>query len=159
MIGIISDTHDNVDAIKKAVAIFKEKKVDFVLHLGDMAAAATISFFDGVKIKMLLGNVHSESEIMKEKVEAIGGEFLGDYHEMEYNGKKFALYHGTQKGMLGSLIRSQEFDFVLHGHDHTKRDDMVGKTRVINPGALYMAVGQKTVALLDNDDLEFVTIE
>jgi putative phosphoesterase len=35
MIGIISDTHDNLPAIKRAVDLFNEKNVDLVLHAGD----------------------------------------------------------------------------------------------------------------------------
>ena len=36
MIGIISDTHENENAIKKAVEIFKDKNTDFVVHCGDI---------------------------------------------------------------------------------------------------------------------------
>jgi len=33
-IGIISDTHDNLPQIKKAVEIFNREKVELVLHAG-----------------------------------------------------------------------------------------------------------------------------
>ena len=39
-------------------------------------------------------------------------------------------------------------DFLLHGHTHTVQDERVGRTRVINPGALHRA-SRYTCALLD----------
>ena len=62
--------------------------------------------------------------------------------------------------MLNELIRSQKYDYVLYGHTHTKRNDKIGKTRVINPGAHYYTTFVKTIALLDleKDDVKFVQI-
>jgi predicted phosphodiesterase len=34
-LGVISDARDNLPMIAKAVKIFKENKVEFVLHAGD----------------------------------------------------------------------------------------------------------------------------
>jgi predicted phosphodiesterase len=56
-------------------------------------------------------------------------------------------------------LESQSFDYLLHGHTHVKRDERVGRTRVINPGALHRA-REKTVAVLDTatDMLTFLTV-
>ena len=35
-IGIIGDTHDNVINVKRAIQLFKRKKVNFVIHTGDI---------------------------------------------------------------------------------------------------------------------------
>ena len=47
----------------------------------------------------------------------------------------------------------------MTGHTHIKRDEKIGKTRVINPGALFR-IYPYTIALLDveTDRLEFVKI-
>lgn len=37
-IGIISDTHDQVEKIKKAISIFNKEKVFLVYHLGDFCS-------------------------------------------------------------------------------------------------------------------------
>ena len=37
-IGVLSDTHDHIPKIKRAVEIFNEEKVDLVLHSGDIVA-------------------------------------------------------------------------------------------------------------------------
>ncbi len=41
MIGILSDSHDNLDAIKKAVNLLNKKKVDLVIHAGDLISPFT----------------------------------------------------------------------------------------------------------------------
>ena len=50
-------------------------------------------------------------------------------------------------------------DYLLHGHTHETRDERVGRTRVVNPGALSRAA-RYTCALLDprSDALRFLEI-
>jgi predicted phosphodiesterase len=60
---------------------------------------------------------------------------------------------------MRTALESQRFDYLLHGHSHLTRDERVGRTRIINPGALHRA-REKTVALLDTatDALKFITV-
>ena len=46
------------------------------------------------------------------------------------------MLHGDNEEALQNLIASGEYAYVLHGHTHKRRDQTVGRTRVINPGAL-----------------------
>ena len=66
LIGIISDTHDNVANILKAVEIFKVR-AEMVIHLGDIIAPATIQFFKDLKIAFLKGNCDGDIELLKKK--------------------------------------------------------------------------------------------
>ena len=79
--------------------------------------------------------------------------------EFTYKNKKFYAYHGTKSKILNGAIQSNKYDYILTGHTHQKRDDKVGKTRIINPGALFR-VYPCTVALLDleNDKLDFCQV-
>jgi predicted phosphodiesterase len=43
---------------------------------------------------------------------------------------------------------AQEHDYLLQGHTHVRLDECVGRTRIINPGALHRAA-VKTVVTLD----------
>ncbi len=38
ILGIISDSHDNLPKLKKAVTLFNKKNVSLVLHAGDYIA-------------------------------------------------------------------------------------------------------------------------
>ena len=50
-------------------------------------------------------------------------------------------------------------DWLLHGHTHQVRDERIGRTRIINPGALQRA-RRYTVGLLDteSDSLDVLEI-
>ena len=45
MIGLMSDSHDNLDAIRSAVKIFNKKNLDMVIHAGDLISPFTASEF------------------------------------------------------------------------------------------------------------------
>lgn len=67
--------------------------------------------------------------------------------------------HGNDHRLKQRLISSQEHDYLCQGHTHAKEDTRVGRTRLINPGALHRA-NPKTVALLDSvaDTVEFLVV-
>ena len=159
MIGIISDTHENENAIKKAVKILKSRNVEFAVHCGDIISPQMLEHFKGLKMKFVFGNNDGEKKGLNQMAKQFGFEEITDEKEFEYKGKKFYIYHGTKKEKLDSAIKSNKYDYVLTGHSHIKRDEKTGKTRVINPGALFR-IYPYTIALLDvkKDKLEFVKI-
>jgi len=160
MIGIISDTHENEEAIKKAVKIFKEKNVEFVVHCGDIISPPMLEYFKGLKMKFIFGNNDGERNGLNTKAKELDWEEIIDEKEFGYNGKKFYVYHGTDKEKLDSSIKSNKYDYVLTGHTHVKKDERIGKTRVINPGALFR-IYPYTIALLDikKNKLDFIEIK
>ena len=161
MIGIISDTHDNIFAIKKAADIFKKRNVKLVLHLGDIIAPVTVLYFKDLRIKFILGNCDGDVENIKGRINEIDGEFLGIFSELELENKKIALLHGQDTKKLNELILTGQYNYILHGHTHVKRNEKVGMARIINPGAFYPTVEEKTIAILDviNDEVEFIKID
>lgn len=159
MIGIISDTHENENAIKKAVKIFKSRNVEFVVHCGDIISPQMLDYFKELKMKVVFGNNDGEKAGLNKMASEYGWEEITEEKEFEYKGRRFYVYHGTNKEKLDAAIKSNKYDYVFTGHTHIKRDDKFGKTRVINPGALFR-IYPYTIALLDaeNDKLEFMKI-
>lgn len=160
MLGIISDTHENVSAIKKAIDIFKAMECDMIIHCGDIISPGTVQFFKGLNIKFVKGNCDGDVEMLNVKIQEINGEFFEDTYEFIYEGKKFIAYHGSDRTKLKKMVESRQYDYVLTGHTHRKEDVRVNKTRVINPGALYPTIEEKTVAVLNvpKDELKFMAL-
>ena len=160
MIGIISDTHDNVPNILKAKEIFKQKKAELVLHAGDVIAPKTVTFFDGLIVWFVKGNADGDTEKIKMFAEKQNSKYLGEQAEFELEGKKFFLYHGTNPDKLREAIMSQKYDYVITGHTHEPFDKKEGKTRIINPGAHYY-MSSNTIVLLDikKDSVEFIEVK
>jgi len=162
LLGIISDTHDNSENAKKAVEIFKKKKVDLVVHCGDWVAPSMVKFFDGLKIVSVLGNCDGDVLTLNKKLDEIGGELKGDFTSLEFDDKKIAVYHGKPKELLDVLIKSKDFDVVLHGHTHRKRSETVGGVLAINPGAHRLDIPKEdqTIVIYDTkeDEVEFIQV-
>lgn len=159
-IGIISDTHDNYLGTKKAVEIFRKKKADFIVHLGDLISPPMLKCFEGIKLKLCLGNNEGELFFLMEKLKGMDAELYRYVCEFEIDGKRFAAYHGQSKEINDALVKCGKYDYVLLGHTHEKYDRKEGSVRIINPGTLFLGENEKTIAVLDaaKDKLEFVDI-
>jgi putative phosphoesterase len=153
-IGIISDSHDHMENIKSAVQIFKEKKVDYVLHLGDYINPASVKLFQGVKLIGIFGNNDGDKFRLINSFNEIGGEIKGDFFEFEEDGLKVACYHGTEPQIKDSLIESGKYDVVIYGHTHKYENSHVNNTLVLNPGTAHGFWKDATVMVFDTNTRE-----
>ena len=79
----------------------------------------------------------------------IGGEIKGDFCEIEQDGIKFAVYHGTEPQLRDALIECKKYDVVIYGHTHVLENTKIGKTLVINPGTAHGFGDKATVLIFD----------
>lgn len=159
LIGIISDTHDHVPNIQKAVQIFKERKTERVLHAGDFCSPFTIPHFKGLNITGIFGNNDGDKFLLMKKFIEIGAELSGEFYSSEIDGLKIAVYHGTYSEITQALADSGNYDVVISGHTHEKVHKMVGETIVINPGTAHGFDENATIALFETKTKEVEFIE
>ena len=69
LIGLISDTHDNLPMIEKAVKRLNEEKVELVLHAGDYVAPFVIPKFKALNCKLIgvFGNNDGDHELLRKR--------------------------------------------------------------------------------------------
>jgi putative phosphoesterase len=157
-IAIVSDTHSRYHTVEAALKLIEERGVELVLHCGDIDDADTVWLFPGTT-HFVFGNCDTERASVRQAVYGIGATLHEPFGQLELDGVKLAFVHGDDSGLLRQLIDGGEYAYVFHGHTHQRRDERVGPTRVINPGALHRAA-VKTFAVLDLDtgDLETVAV-
>lgn len=98
---------------------------------------ATAELFRDFTLHHVLGNNDFDSIGLSLTIQEFGpGSGSGEIFTGEIDGKLFAAIHGHRLAALTQLIQSQRYDYVLTGHTHRVRDERIGRTRVINPGAL-----------------------
>ncbi|MFB6099876.1 MAG: metallophosphoesterase [Candidatus Nanohalobium sp.] len=161
-LGIISDTHDHFDKAEEAADFFEEKKVDKVIHCGDMICPATAELFDrGFDFYAVRGNNDGEWGL-KSKVETFGN-FYNNIAELKFDGSEIAVYHGTEEEMVDAMVESGEYDYVFRGHTHEKKVREVDGTVEINPGGVRLPWQEErihTVILdLESGEFEFHRLE
>lgn len=148
LIGILSDTHENEPAIQAALALLKRYPLEFIVHCGDIISPPVLENFEGFNVRFVFGNNDGEEDGLRAKAKQLGLGPIEDELTFSALGKAFHVYHGTSARHLQKLIDSQQYDYILTGHTHVVRDETIGKTRVINPGALFRAP-RYTCAVLD----------
>ncbi len=135
-IGIISDTHDNLANLIAALDILRAEQVTNLLHCGDLCGPEIIRALAGLNVWIAQGNMDRRLKLSPVTEETSIRISLAWLQKPTLNGYPLAVIHGDNEEVLGNLITSGQHRYVFHGHTHRRRDQTVGRTRVINPGAL-----------------------
>ena len=146
-IGILSDTHSRYATVETALKLLDEYKVELLIHCGDIEDAETVWLFPG-NSHFVFGNCDTERSSLRQAMYGTGATLHEPFGSLRLDGVNLAFIHGDDKRLLDKLETCGEFDYVFHGHTHVARDERVGPTRVINPGALHRA-RPKTFVVLD----------
>lgn len=137
-IAIISDTHDNLENLKKAIDLIKKEGVEIIIHCGDIFEPGTIiealKGFSG-KAHFVLSN--ADEDYFKKMEQDYFKDFPSlkiwkKFGEIEIDKKKIAFSH-SPKTALG-LAFSRKYDIVFYGHLHKPWEVRIKKTKLVNPG-------------------------
>jgi putative phosphoesterase len=153
MIGIMSDSHDNLTAVRLAVRLFNDAKCDLVIHAGDFVAPfAALELHNlACPVKAVFGNCDGEKKGLTAAFDGMG-EIAPAPLGFEYAGRRFLVSHLEipAPGRLGT----RACDVLVVGHTHRPKVRREHGVLVINPGeAGGWLHGKCTVALLDPKDL------
>jgi len=159
VVGILSDTHDKVEATRMALATLGHGGAEFYIHCGDVGGEQILDLLAGLPCAFVWGNNDWDRTSLLRYAEQLGLNCYGNQADLELDGKRIVVMHGDHESAKRKALESQEYDYLLHGHTHMREDRRVGRTRVINPGALHRA-REKTVATLNlsTDLLRFVAV-
>jgi putative phosphoesterase len=154
-IGILSDSHDHMSNLARAVEVFSGAGVEALIHAGDFCSPFTLASFKpladkGLKMYAVFGNNDGDRPLLVQR----GGtfcSFMDGSRIVTLGGRTFAVMHYPD--LAEDLFHSGKYDVVIYGHNHKMRVE--GETRkLINPGtcAGYLA-DAATIAVLDTNDL------
>jgi len=155
--GIISDTHDHHKNVLTAIDIFKENKVRYIFHAGDLVAPFTAAAFadvESAKFIAVFGNNDGDRLLLSEKIQEFGGQIHPYCFKGEVGGKKIYMTH-TQHH-IEEVAGSQRYDLVIYGHTHEQDIRKVGESLVLNPGeSTDWITGSSYVILLELADMSY----
>jgi putative phosphoesterase len=152
LLGILSDTHDDMSAIRKAVDIFNARGVAHVIHAGDLTSPFTFEVLNELncRISGVFGNNDGDRLLLTQKSE---GNLSPQPLLMTLGGKKIVVVH--EPDLVSALGDSGHFDLVIFGHTHKSDFRKVNETLIINPGkAARLHKGESTIALVDLQSME-----
>jgi len=153
LVGVISDTHDNLTTLRKALALFRERRVAHIIHAGDWVAPFAVKPFIecGIPFTGVFGNNDGE----KAGIHKLTDRIHPSPHVFELGGRRIVLTHDQNRA---SEELNKDADILIFGHTHQVAVEK-GSPLVLNPGECCGWLSERpTVALLDLDTLE-VSIE
>jgi len=144
-IGILSDSHDNLPKIEKAVKLLNKHKVDFVLHAGDFVAPFTVPKLKGLFCDWagVFGNNDGERTGLSGISE---GKIKEGPLRIELDNQKVTLVHDINK----INPQTEEAKIIIFGHTHKPEFRESDSQLIINPGECGgWLTGKSTVAIVD----------
>jgi putative phosphoesterase len=165
LVGVMSDSHDNIPNVKKALNVFKKHDVGAIIHLGDIVSPFTLKELcnKSLPIYAVYGNNCGEKILLSKIARECGIKLSYPPYQIELWDRlkrKLLLLHGfgskEQTVKIARLIaKSGEYDAVLFGHTHEPIIERHGNTILLNPGeVLGYLTGRASVAILNLTTLE-----
>jgi putative phosphoesterase len=135
-VGIISDTHDDASNLEAALEILAAERVTRILHCGDLCGPEIVKALAGFDVWIAQGNMDRHLGLAQVVEGTLGRGRLAWLQRPMLDGYPVAMIHGDNEEALANLITSGGYTYVFYGHTHRRRDQTIGRTHVINPGAL-----------------------
>jgi putative phosphoesterase len=149
LIGVMSDSHDRLPMIDRALDLFRRRGAEALVHPGDVVApfaAQRLRTWDR-PLYIIYGNNDGERRGLKHVLPQIqdGPLFV------ELDGRTILLHHFDEWIKPADLDRA---DVVITGHTHEVANEVRDGKRFLNPGeACGWVTGRCTVALLDTETM------
>lgn len=159
-IGIISDSHDNIWRLDEAIPHLKECAA--VLHCGDLIAPFMVKRLGeglgGITVHMVWGNNDGDKRLVSQLASEMGDfTIYGEFADLQIGELRIAINHYPEIAL--GLAKSQDYDLVCFGHNHTASIEQVNKTVLLNPGEIMGMNGRSTLVLFDLESKQAKFIE
>lgn len=118
-IGIISDSHDNILIINKALSILNSEQIDCLLHAGDIISPFSAKLFLELNLTsyFTFGNNDGERVMLKEVLSHSGKcKLIWPKSTISLDRLKITLMHGEDEEVIEALASSNRYDLVVYGH-------------------------------------------
>jgi len=174
-IGVISDTHGNVEALNKALYFFKD--ANLIVHAGDVLyhpprlgctenydIPAFAEILNGLDIPIVIAQGNCDSQVYEELLEM---PVQSPYAVLELEGIRIVVNHGhlLSKEQMINLGRRYKASYFISGHTHVpvleRHEDLV----LMNPGSpaipkfKYNGELVRTVGLITSEGAHIVNID
>jgi len=151
LVGVISDTHDNLPMTRRALDELKGRNVELLLHAGDYVSPFSLKLIlaSGLPLVGVFGNNDGE----RKGLSALSKDLHPEPHRFEAAGRTILIAHSPET--LDGAIEPGD-DVAVCGHTH-KADVSAGPPLRVNPGEVGGWVsGRCTCAVVD---LKALTVE
>jgi putative phosphoesterase len=154
--AIMSDSHDHIWNVRKALEILQSYKASIIIHCGDLVAPFTLrelAKFNG-PVHWVLGN-NDGDPYMLTKISLAELENIkphGLIGKLDFDNVTIAFTHHEEVGY--ALAHTGEHGLVCCGHTHVYRQQRINTTTLLNPGDVMGKDGPGSFCLFDTRSRE-----
>ncbi|MBL7813144.1 MAG: metallophosphoesterase [Bacteroidetes bacterium] len=153
--GVLSDIHDNLTNLDRALQLLKAKGAEALIFCGDFCApfAAVKLAESGLPVHAVFGNNDGDRFAIRNLTSGfqnftLYGEYIGDTpNPLELDSVKIGVTH--YPFYAKPLIKTGWYDCVFFGHSHKAEKQKYGQNLLLNPGEIAGIFGQPSFAVLD----------
>jgi len=160
ILGVVSDTHNSLANVEKIIDLFNKRRVERVIHTGDITQAKTLNKFSRLKCPLygVYGNNDVQEVGLKEISEKNGFKFQDPPFFVNLGGRKIAILHEPEN-IEEVISQDLSIDVIIHGHTHRYRYEEIKGVKVFNPGeSAGILKGKNAIGLINLKDLTFKRI-
>jgi putative phosphoesterase len=139
LLGVVSDTHARVETAVAAARLLESLEVACVIHCGDVGSPEIVPIFSAWPAHFVFGNVDDDVQQLRTAISAAGQTCHERFGTLALDGRQIAFLHSDDRRKFDETVASGHWDLVCYGHTHVAEQHHVGKTLVLNPGALHRA--------------------
>ena len=125
LVGVVSDTHNNINNINLIISIFNQREVDLVIHTGDITKESTLKKFLDLNCELVgvFGNNDRNEPGLERAAEECGFEFHQPPFKITKLNRNIAIFHEPEL-INEYLSKNKDIDIALHGHTHRYREEI-----------------------------------
>lgn len=161
LVAIMSDSHDNIWNLQKAVEIIVNRQAGLIVHCGDFIAPFMLKELDnaGIPVHGVFGNNDGDQYMLTKMALTMLSNInlYGLVGQVDVEGFAIGFTHYAQMGE--GLVSAGDCHLVCFGHSHQHEIRKVGDTTLLNPGELMGKEGFPGFCFLDIDSGKIERVE
>ena len=153
-IAILSDSHDHIPNLKRAVRLANSEGAEMLIHCGDLISPFMLPCLDGFNgpVHLIYGNNPGDQHLIAARCATVFPRLHhhGTHGSFEAGTLRIAVCHYPDQAR--DLAASGSFDLVCCGHDHVWNVERLDHCLLVNPGDLLGKDANPAFALVDTGD-------
>jgi putative phosphoesterase len=151
IIAVMSDSHDNIWRLRKALEIITAARAEMIIHCGDFVAPFMLKALEKADIPVhgVFGNNDGDKYLLTQlslsKANKIN--IYGIIGRIDVNRCMIAFTHFQE--IAQGLAVQGDCDLVCFGHTHTFYKQRIGETILLNPGEIMGKDGDPGFCFFD----------
>lgn len=161
LVAIMSDSHDNIWNLRKAVGIVKSRQTGLLIHCGDFIAPFMLKELDdaGIPVHGVFGNNDGDQyTLTKMSLSVLSNITLhGLAGQVDVEGFAIGFTHYREIG--AGLVSAGDCRLVCFGHSHEHEIKKSGDVTLLNPGEIMGKEGSPGFCFVDTQTADIERVE